>query len=91
MNLSPQHAEWYYTRANPGDPITITGSPVSGAWDDGYTEWFYSWKQLLAHSVTGMAVQVGPAGSTFVNPSTLPSAPKATVLTGSKPHNFLAG
>ena len=91
VNLSPQHAEWYYTRSNPGDPITITGSPVSGAWDDGYTEWFYSWKQLLAHSVTGMAVQVGPTGSTFVNPSTLPSAPKATTLTGSKPRNFLAG
>jgi lipoprotein-anchoring transpeptidase ErfK/SrfK len=91
VNLSPDHAEWYYLHANPGDPITITGSPATGAWDDGYTEWFYTWKQLLAHSVTGMAVQVGPAGSTFVSPSALGVPPKATWLIGSKPHNYLAG
>jgi lipoprotein-anchoring transpeptidase ErfK/SrfK len=47
VNLSPQHAEWWYLRSDPGDPITITGSPVSGRWDDGYTEWFLTWKQLL--------------------------------------------
>jgi lipoprotein-anchoring transpeptidase ErfK/SrfK len=90
VNLSPEHAEWYYLRADPGDPITITGSPASGAWDDGYTEWFYSWKQLLAHSVTGMAVEVGPNGSTFVSPSTVTAAPKTTWLDGSKKANFLA-
>jgi lipoprotein-anchoring transpeptidase ErfK/SrfK len=91
VNLSPAHAEWYYSHANPGDPITITGSPVTGAWDDGYTEWFYTWKQLLAHSVTGMAVQAGPTGSTFVSPSSLGVPPKATWLIGAKPHNYLAG
>ena len=91
VNLSPTNAEWYYLHANPGDPITITGSPVSGAWDDGYTEWFYSWNQLLAHSATHMAVQAGPTGSTLVDPSTVPSQPTNTVLTGSKTHNYLAG
>jgi lipoprotein-anchoring transpeptidase ErfK/SrfK len=90
VNLSPEHAEWYYLRADPGDPITITGSPVAGAWDDGYTEWFYSWKQLLAHSVTGLAVEVGPSGSTFVSPSTVPAAPKTNWLDGSKAGNFVA-
>ena len=91
VNLSPQHAQWYYERSNPGDPITITGSPVSGTWDDGYTQWFYTWKQVLAHTVTHKAVQAGPTGSTFVDPSTLPAKPARTVLNGSKKHNYFAG
>ena len=91
VNLSPANAEWYYLRADPGDPITITGSPVTGGWDDGYTEWFYTWNQVLAHSATHMAVQAGPSGSTLVNPSTLPTQATNTWLTGSKPHNYLAG
>jgi lipoprotein-anchoring transpeptidase ErfK/SrfK len=91
VNLSPQHAQWYYQRSNPGDPITITGSPVAGTWDDGYTEWFYTWKQLLAHSATHKAVQAGPTGSTFVAPSTLPARPARTALNGSKKHNYYAG
>ena len=91
VNLSPANAEWYYLHANPGDPITVTGSPAAGAWDDGYTEWFLSWKQLLAHSATHMAVQAGPTGSTLVEPSTVPTQPTNTVLTGPKPHNYFAG
>jgi len=91
VNLSPTNAEWYYLHADPGDPITITGSPVSGAWDDGYTEWFLSWPQLLAHSATHMAVEAGPSGSTLVDPSTLPAQPASTWLTGSQPNNYLAG
>jgi lipoprotein-anchoring transpeptidase ErfK/SrfK len=90
VNLSPAHAQWYYARADPGDPITITGSPVAGTWDDGYTEWFYTWKQVLNHSVTHMAVQTSPTGSTFVDPSTLPAQAPNTFLTGSKPHNYRA-
>ncbi len=58
VNLSPKNAQWYYERSNPGDPITITGSPVAGKWDDGYTEWFLSWPQLLRSSATHEAVQV---------------------------------
>jgi lipoprotein-anchoring transpeptidase ErfK/SrfK len=91
VNLSPANAEWYYARANPGDPITIIGSPVAGAWDDGYTEWFLSWNQLLAHSATHMAVEAGPTGSTLVDPSTVPTQTTNTVLTGPKPHNYFAG
>src|SRR5215469_13965147 len=45
VNLSPANAQWWYERSNPGDPITITGSPVAGRWDDGYTEWFLTWPQ----------------------------------------------
>ena len=91
VNLSPQHATWYYARAVPGDPITITGSPVAGKWDDGYTEWFLSWKQLLRGSPLDMAVQVGPSGSVFVSPNTLPATVSLSRLHGSKPHNWYAG
>jgi lipoprotein-anchoring transpeptidase ErfK/SrfK len=91
VNLSPQHAEWYYLRSNPGDPITITGSPVAGQWDDGYTEWFLNWKELLKGSATHEAVEVSPTGSTFVNPDTLPATASHSKLHGSKSHNYLAG
>ena len=47
VNLAPNNAQWYYERAVPGDPITIIGSPIAGQQGDGYTEWFYTWKQLL--------------------------------------------
>jgi lipoprotein-anchoring transpeptidase ErfK/SrfK len=90
VNLSPANAQTYYNWAVPGDPITITGSPSTGIWNDGYTEWFYSWKQLLRHSATHMAVQVGPGGSTLVDPATLPPAPTG-VLYAPKPFNYLAG
>jgi L,D-transpeptidase-like protein len=91
VNLSPQHAEWWYVRSDPGDPITITGSPSAGIWDDGYTEWFLSWKQLLHHSATHEAVQVGPTGSTFVNPTTLPATVSLSTIHGSKPGNSRTG
>ena len=90
VNLSPTNAEWYYLRADPGDPITITGSPAAGQWDDGYTEWFYNWKQLLRHSATHMAVQVGPTGSTLVNPATLTPPASSSVLSSPKSFNYLA-
>jgi lipoprotein-anchoring transpeptidase ErfK/SrfK len=91
VNLSPEHAEWWYVRSDPGDPITITGSPVAGRWDDGYTEWFLTWNQLLRGSATHEAVEAGPTGSTFVNPGTLPSTTSDSRLHGSKPHNYRAG
>jgi lipoprotein-anchoring transpeptidase ErfK/SrfK len=90
VNLAPNNAQWYYDRAVPGDPITIIGSPAAGQQGDGYTQWFYTWKQALNHSATGMAVQAGPTGSTMVDPSTLPAQSQVTFLTGSKAHNFRA-
>ena len=91
VNLSPAHAQWYYERSNPGDPITVTGSPVAGRWDDGYTEWFLTWKQLLRGSATHEAVQVGRTGSTFVNPDTLPAMPATSRLNGSTARNYYSG
>jgi lipoprotein-anchoring transpeptidase ErfK/SrfK len=90
VNISPEHAAIYYPLAVPGDPVTVTGSPAAGIWDDGYTEWFLTWNQLLQRSATHMAVQAGPTGSTFVDPATLPAPAAPTWLTGSKPYNFHA-
>jgi hypothetical protein len=90
VNLSPAHATTYYHLAIPGDPVTITGSPVAGKWDDGWTEWFLSWLRLLGGSATGQAVQAGPSGSTFVNPATLPQVTATSPLRAPSPGNYLA-
>src|SRR6266702_2913836 len=84
VNLSPAHAETYYKLAVPGDPITIVGSSRAGTWDNGWTEWFLSWPRYLQGSALHEAVQAGPSGSTFVDPSSLPpstaTAPLQTAL-----------
>jgi len=72
VNLAPADAETYYNLAVPGDPITIGGSPRSGAWGNGWTMWFLSWPQYLKGSALHQAVEAGPGGSTFVDPATLP-------------------
>jgi lipoprotein-anchoring transpeptidase ErfK/SrfK len=72
VNLPPADSKVYYNMAVPGDPITIKGSPKAGIWDNGYTEWFLSWNQLVKGSALRQAVKAGPHGSTFVNPKTLP-------------------
>ena len=88
VNLSPADAETYYKLAVPGDPVTISGSPRSGEWDNGWTEWFLSWPQYLKGSATGEAVVAGATGSQFVDPATLPAdtakAPLQTVRAGQR-------
>jgi lipoprotein-anchoring transpeptidase ErfK/SrfK len=74
VNLSPEHAQTYYELSVPGDPVTVTGSPVAGAWGDGWTVWFLSWSELLRGSALHKAVRVGPKGSSFVKPSSLPKS-----------------
>jgi lipoprotein-anchoring transpeptidase ErfK/SrfK len=73
VNTSPAHAETYYNMAEPGDPVTVTGSPAGGTTGDGWTEWFMSWPQWLRGSATGDAVVAGPTGSSLVSPATLPA------------------
>ena len=67
VNMSPADAEIYYNMAVPGDPVTITGSPRPGTWDNGWTMWFLTWKQWLHGSALHEAVRTGPRGSTFVS------------------------
>lgn len=74
VNLSPANAETYYKLAVPGDPVTVVGSPKAGKWDNGWTEWFLSWRQYLRGSALHKAVLAGPGGSTFVSPSSLPAS-----------------
>src|SRR5450756_1285971 len=71
VNLSPEHAQTYYKLSVPGDPVTVSGSPKAGKWDDGWTVWFLSWRELLQGSALRKAVKVGTKGSTFVAPSSL--------------------
>ncbi len=46
VNMPPADAEVYYQMAVPGDPVTITGSPRAGEWDNGWTEWFLTLAQV---------------------------------------------
>ena len=88
VNLSPADAQAYYQMAIPGDPITITGSPKAGKWDDGWTPWFDDWSQYLAGSATHLAVKAGPDGSSLVSPSALPADTATPPLGTSAPGNY---
>ncbi len=71
VNLSPANAQTYYQLAVPGDPVTIAGSPRGGTWDNGWTVWFLSWRDLWRGSALHKAVRADPNGSTLVNPGHL--------------------
>ncbi len=78
VNLSPQAAQTYYELEVPGDPVTVQGSPRGGVWDNGWTVWFLSFKQLCAGSALHKAVVAGRHGSVFMRPGSLrPSHAKA--------------
>jgi lipoprotein-anchoring transpeptidase ErfK/SrfK len=90
VNASPVHAETYYKMELPGDPVTVIGSPRPGMWDDGWTEWFLSWRHLLKGSALHQAVVAGPHGSSFVNPGTLPAIHPSSPLRAPHKNNFAA-
>jgi lipoprotein-anchoring transpeptidase ErfK/SrfK len=90
VNMPPAAAEMYYKMAVPGDPVTVVGSARAGVWDNGWTEWFLSWPQLLKGSALHKAVMAGPNGSTFVDPSTLSASTASAPLGTSKPGNSRA-
>jgi lipoprotein-anchoring transpeptidase ErfK/SrfK len=90
VNMHPADATLYYQMAVPGDPVTISGSPKPGRWDNGWTEWFLSWSQLLRGSALHMAVVAGPTGSTFVSPATLTASTAKAPLGTNKPGNARA-
>jgi lipoprotein-anchoring transpeptidase ErfK/SrfK len=90
VNLSPADAQTYYNLAVPGDPITITGSPKAGKWDDGWTEWFLPWTEFVKGSALHEAVEAGPGGSSFVSPSSLPADTAGSPLQAPAPGNWTA-
>jgi lipoprotein-anchoring transpeptidase ErfK/SrfK len=74
VNMPPADAEIYYKMAVPGDPVTISGSPRAGVWDNGWTVWFMPWSRWLHGSALGEAVRTGPHGSHFFHPVQAPPA-----------------
>jgi lipoprotein-anchoring transpeptidase ErfK/SrfK len=52
VNLSPDRAELYFSRAQVGDIVIIKRSPVKAPSDD-KTDWMYSWRRWLSHSALG--------------------------------------
>jgi lipoprotein-anchoring transpeptidase ErfK/SrfK len=90
VNMPPADAQLYYQMAVPGDPVTITGSPLAGTWGDGFTEWFLGWNAILAGSAVPYAVVAGPHGSRFVRPSALPPSHGTAPLETSPYNNSLA-
>ena len=90
VNVAPADSRLYYDLADPGDPVTITGSPAAGQWRDGWTDWFLTWNQVLGRSATHLAVEAGPGGSTFVSPAAVPGTALITALHGPRPGNYLA-
>jgi lipoprotein-anchoring transpeptidase ErfK/SrfK len=90
VNMPPADAEAYYKMEVPGDPVTITGSPKAGTWDNGWTEWFLSWPQYLRGSALHEAVEAGPDGSTFVSSASLAAATASAPLGTSRPGNWHA-
>ncbi len=91
VNMRPADAEFYYKMAVPGDPVTVSGSPRGGRWDNGWTEWFLTWPQILQGSAVHEAVMAGPNGSTFVSPATLTASTATAPLGTSAPRNSRAG
>jgi hypothetical protein len=87
VNMPPAAAKYYYQMELPGDPVTIVGSPRGGTWDNGWTQWFLSWPQLLRGSALHEAVQAGPGGSKFVSPASLTASTARAPLGTSSPGN----
>jgi lipoprotein-anchoring transpeptidase ErfK/SrfK len=90
VNLSPADAQAYYQLAVPGDPITIVGSPTGGTWDNGWTQWFLSWPQLLQGSALHEAVVARSTGSVFVNPASIPPSGAVAPLETAPANNSAA-
>jgi lipoprotein-anchoring transpeptidase ErfK/SrfK len=90
VNMPPADAETYYNMEVPGDPVTVTGSPKAGAWDNGWTMWFLPWSKYLQGSALGEAVEAGPGGSTFVPPPALPASTATAPIGTADPGNWTA-
>jgi lipoprotein-anchoring transpeptidase ErfK/SrfK len=88
INMAPADAQLYYGMAVPGDPVTVTGSPRAGQWDNGWTEWFLAWPSYLKGSALHEAVMAGPTGSTFVSPASVPPAAGTSPLAQPDPGNW---
>ncbi len=53
VNLSPEHAKWFYEHSIAGDPVNFTGSDRKFAPDEGIGVWQYSWQEWQQQSALG--------------------------------------
>ncbi|SEK77399.1 L,D-transpeptidase [Streptacidiphilus jiangxiensis] len=54
VHLSLSDSEWFYNLVQPGDPVTITGSPRGNTpGDNGYAAFTLSWSDWLSGSAAG--------------------------------------
>jgi lipoprotein-anchoring transpeptidase ErfK/SrfK len=90
VNMPPADAETYYKMEVPGDPVTVTGSPRAGVFDNGWTQWFLPWDKYLQGSALHDAVEAGPGGSTFISPSAIPASTATAPLGTPDPDNWQA-
>jgi len=90
VNMPPADAKTYYKMEIPGDPVTVTGSPKAGTWDNGWTDWFLPWDRFVKGSALGEVVEAGPSGSTFVSPSAVPASTATVPLGAPDPNNWRA-
>jgi lipoprotein-anchoring transpeptidase ErfK/SrfK len=90
VNMPPADAQTYYLMENPGDPVMITGSPLAGTWDNGWTVWFLSFRKLVKGSGLDEAVQAGPDGSRFVSLSSVPASTASYPLQTATPGSAAA-
>jgi lipoprotein-anchoring transpeptidase ErfK/SrfK len=90
VNMPPADAEAYYKMEVPGDPVTVTGSPKAGTFDNGWTQWFLPWAKYVQGSALGQVVKAGPDGSTFVSPSSVPASTATAPLGEPDPDNWNA-
>ena len=58
VNISPDDAPRYYSRAQVGDVVVIRRSPVPATPGD-VTDWMYSWSKWLRHSALGAFTTAG--------------------------------
>jgi hypothetical protein len=86
--MAPADAKAYYKMEYAGDPVTVTGSPKAGEWDNGWTPWFLTWPRFLAGSALHLAVEAGPGGSKFVSPSSLPRVTGSAPVSRPDPNNW---
>jgi lipoprotein-anchoring transpeptidase ErfK/SrfK len=73
VRMTASGAAWWQKTAYRGDPVTITGTPRSLAWDNGWGYWQKSWSSWLkgssAGAVTTTALPGGNSGGSAPTPS----------------------
>jgi hypothetical protein len=88
---SARSAPRQYQRQHQGQQGATPAAPAAGTWGDGWTVWFWTWRQLVRGSALDRAVVAGREGSQFVSPSTLGPWSPSSPLQGPGPDSCHVG